>query len=109
MVRSRKFFNPTALTVAPLVLYTVPADRTAIVKSLWLVNTTTTQRVFNLCINAHIQSQALYWQNTLGALGTYLVPLAFVLNPGDQLIGSCTTANTMNVAAFGALLNGVPG
>jgi len=103
-VRSRRLWGPVALPAASaaVVVYTVPAGRTAVVRGLVTYNDLGIANQITLKING-----ALWWGNNFANNQLVaVVPTEVVLSPGDVLRCSCTLAS--HVTGFGSLLDGVP-
>ena len=114
-VRSRRLFGPTGnVTNTNLVVFTVPADRTAVVRSLLVANLhPTTAYTFTLKLDPAGTTgiTILIPQQVLPANGVYWLPDELVLNPGDGLIlhtPAATPTGLLYASAFGSLLAGVP-
>lgn len=111
-VRSRRLFGPSAAGSAgvPLAIYTVPAGRTAIVRSLFVAKTSTaSDGNFTLRLNGSSSGFGLYATVALAGVMTWILPDELVLNPGDVLWTVFTGAtNVVRVSAFGSLLEGAP-
>lgn len=106
-VRSRRLFGPTSLPTTPGILYTVPAGRTAILRSCRLTNRLLTNEPFALFVNGTLTSTAVF----LGTIPGQTSVEAFdelVLNPGDVLRGSTVLANAGVAIGSGSLLLGEP-
>lgn len=106
-VRSRRLFGPTQLSTSLTVIYTVPADRTAIVRTTWLYNQSASPVTVLLTVNgtgvadrlANLEVPAQRERVLLGDL---------VLNPGDVLRGAASVAGVANILMAGSLLLGAP-
>lgn len=106
-VRSRRFFGPTTLGATTAILYTVPAERTAVVRTLTLVNRSAGAVLAVITLNGGASSEGLAYVSLPTQTSTVLTA-DLVLNPGDVLRGFATAAGAVAVAAFGSLLDGAP-
>lgn len=93
--------------IASANLYTVPAGRTAIVRTITLYNRGGgTARVL-LTLNGSTGAEAV-WGPTLLTQTTEHFNGSLVMDPGDELRAICTVATSIAVAGFGSLLLGEP-
>lgn len=111
-VRSRRLFGPASSGAGAggAVIYTVPAGRTAIIRTLQLHN--------NSAVGATIAALNLnnpgvatfFWRpEPLGALGSVFYPGTMILMPGDVLSFRADPVTATCVAlGFGTLLLGSP-
>lgn len=108
-VRSRRFFGPTKIaTAGAVVLYTVPADRTALIRTLVLANgTAAATGLTYLLVNGSSGADNAVWVGTVGANSVTFVTADLILNPGDVLRGY-VTSSACQFSAFGSLLDGPP-
>ncbi len=108
-VRSRRLFGPTAVgTNSPdtVLLYTVPAGRTAILTVL-CVNVSTLAAGAQLRLNNSLAPGQIFAVNI--AAGASTVSPRIVLNPGDQLYGiSASFVREITFTGMGSLLLGEP-
>lgn len=109
-VRSRRLWGGTRLTVgAYQVIYTVPADRTAVVRTIFMCNVSgSASWPVSLRINSST-GVGLLFERTLAPSETYLLE-GVILNPGDVLRGRSNAASTPGIDCFGfgSLLLGAP-
>lgn len=106
-VRSRRFFGPILVAASPTILYTVPAARTAVIKTISVVNGSLAAVTFTLRINSGAGANPIYI-NVVAAASTILLFDLVVLNPADVLSVTTPTVNALQIAAFGSLLDGSP-
>lgn len=93
------------------VVYTVPTDRTAIVRMLAVSNRSGAALTFALRVRRGAATPIFWNQVGLADLSTSVFPSSeLVLNPGDVLEVQATGSGTSNaiVHAAGALLEGAP-
>lgn len=106
-VRSRRFFGPVALAAATsTTVYTVPDDRTAIVRALTFASTNVAASGVQLRLNGDTSGDII-WIGTVATGSTVDLYDLVILNPGDVLIARSSLIG-INVSAFGSLLNGEP-
>lgn len=106
-VRSRRLWGPTTITQAGLVLYTVPADRTAVVRQIVVTSVSGVVERVTLRVNGSSGVPTLArWDLAAGQT----VTLAnVVLNPGDTLHAVAQNATLLtSCSGFGSLLEGAP-
>lgn len=121
-VRSRRLWGPTKITVATYVaVYTVPADRTAVVRTVAFymygnVTPTAAALAVNVGDQDHIiwradlipsRSMAAAVQNTVSALNPQPLWDSIELDPGDVLYAQISSG-TLITTGFGSLLDGAP-
>lgn len=107
-VRSRRILGAQAIPTALTALYTVPAGRTFILRTLRVVNTHTINTyTFSLWWPTSAVGSTQYQTKSLGPGETWTDETWVVLNPGDIIYGQ--SANTgVKISAYGALLFGAP-
>lgn len=107
-VRSRRFFGPTTAAAGTTVLlYTVPANRTARFSLITVVSQGTGTAASYFRINSTTANPvAIVFHSGTDNDHTFLVGM--VLNPGDELHVSAGTGVNLRVAGFGSLLDGPP-
>lgn len=106
-VRSRRLYGPALPGLGPTTLYTVPALRTLIIRSIVLWNGSgTTAAVARIHVNGSSSSNRL-WAITVEPEETIVLDEPLILNPGDTLVWT-TSNNTLRVFADGSLLDGAP-
>ena len=121
-VRSRRVWGPTKVTTTNYTLvYTVPANRTLVLRSVTFYNGTGADNPFILACNGsdidHVvlrevilsarTSPALAQSGLNSGMPKSLVAQELIFNPGDTLYVQCTTAGYVT-AGFGSLLDGAP-
>lgn len=106
-VRSRRFFGPTTLGTVGAALYTCPAGRTAIIRTLSIYNRAGAAVLYLVTLNGSTSADVVFNGTLLTQTG-HLVHTHIVLNPGDVLRGHATAANAAGVSGFGSLLFGEP-
>jgi len=103
-VRSDRLFGPTVLEVAGGVLYTVPAGRLAIVKSIRVVNITDATARFSLAIGSLNWQNAVAWELPVMGGSVLLDSGWWCLEQEEQLHGSSSSTDDLVITASGALL-----
>lgn len=107
-VRSRRFFGPVVLAAGSTsILYTVPANRVAIIRSIWAYNPGGASSALSLTVNGATAADIVFRQ-LVPALGSIETPPEMILDPGDVLRGSAGTISAIHVIGFGSLLDGPP-
>lgn len=108
-VRSRILAGPFDLPTGLTLLYEVPAGRTAIVRTIALVNNTGATRTPILYVD-HDGSGALpFWRGSMPTLTSLAVEYWMALDPGAQISSTGgLTAGNVHFTMFGALLLGEP-
>lgn len=106
-VRSRRFFGPILVAASPQLLYTVPAGRTAVLKTLSLSAPAVAVPNYSLRVNGVAGANQLYGGAVAAGLSVLLFDLV-VLNPGDTLHVVTASLNLLVIAGFGSLLDGSP-
>lgn len=106
-VRSRRVAGPTTLATSSGVIYTVPAGRTLIVRSITLYNRGANSTSSLVMINGTTGAECIWLVSLATQTSTsFVVPL--VLNPGDVLRAHTTQATHVAMTVFGSLLLGEP-
>lgn len=109
-VRSRRLYGPVhATTGGATLVYTVPAGRTAVVRSMVLVNlgtVTSEGRVF--LVNGPVANGRVYNVNLDAKEAVFVQDLVF--NPGDEvrITSNTTGGGPIGFALYGSLLDGEP-
>ena len=107
--RTRRLWGPTLLAAAAeSVLFTCPAGRTCIVKTVTFTNTGAANQTVRLGIGGTAAGQRIWGVQTVNASGSFVLELWFVLNPGDQLVVLPNAGGVITCAGFGSLLLGAP-
>lgn len=106
VVRSRRLWGATPIAAGATTLcYTVPALRTAIHRSLLIVNTTAVNQTATVRLAA--AGQAI-WSQSVPANGAVQVPY-FVANPGDTIyVQNAGVTGNLLASGYGSLLDGAP-
>jgi len=102
--RSKRLFGPVLLTVAPQLVYTVPADRVALLKWIRLVTDPDTAHFFDLCMDVHDFAHALYWQASLPKRDILVDNEETVLHAGETLIAATSVDDVAVLWGSGAEL-----
>lgn len=107
-VRSRRLFLATGVGTSNVTAYTVPADRTAVLKTLSISNTAALANTLFLQSNASGSFQDYGAVAAIpGSGGLEVVNLFMVWHPGEVI--RVRAANSgLNIYASGALLFGAP-
>lgn len=108
-VRSRRVLGPESHTSASsTLLYTVPSGRTLVIRTVTLTYNGAGGAAWRLCVNGAATTDAIR-RGTFAAAGEMVLEAWLALNPGDELrLAGITAGHTINVAVFGALLEGEP-
>lgn len=106
-VRSRRIAGPVLSSGAGVTAYTVPADRTAIVKELWLYNNGGGVTTAHISINGTASAQRI-WTTPVNAASDARRASELTLNPGDTIHVLDTVGTNCRLWLFGALLEGAP-
>lgn len=106
-VRSRPFWLATAPAAATTTLYTVPANRVALVRLITISNTGALGNVAT--IRADLGSGPLaIWSGTVPGAGTSSIPVPVILSEGDVLDLVNGGAAALRSFGCGSLLDGDP-
>lgn len=101
-------FGPVTPAAATTTLaYTVPDDRTAIIRGLFIDNLTAVANLAVLFINGTTNADEC-WRGSVPANTTIEIPDSIVLNPGDELYIRASLGSASSFTAFGSLLDGAP-
>lgn len=90
-----------ALGDTPTTIYTAPADRSAIVKALFVANVSGAQQAVQVWHGGSADANKILPATTLqtGEYGTY--DGAITMEPGDTLLGQCSSAAGVTVSVEG--------
>jgi hypothetical protein len=107
-VRSARLFGPTELTTTgSVVVYTVPDGRTALLKSIRMVNTDPSSCTLIYGVGG-VDPSDLFWPAAdIPGVSVVTDDALIVLSAGDQLVMKASRANVLTVSGHGALLVGV--
>lgn len=100
-------FGPVTVTNTLSTIYTVPAGRTLIVRSLWCYNSNAAAQSTRLTINGTALSDSIA-NLEVPASRNLQVVAELVLNPGDVLRAVASLTGVITLTAFGSLLLGEP-
>lgn len=106
-VRTRRVLGPVTLGLTVTTLYTVPAERTLIIRSTDVHNRLPTAQVWVLYVNGSTSADVVA-SGSLAGQTSLNVPAYRVLNPGDTLRGNANIINALGVTVYGSLLFGAP-
>lgn len=106
-VRSRRLFGPTVITNALAAIYTVPAGRTAIVRTTWIYNQNVATQNVRMTVNGTAVSDSIGNFEVPAGRGLQL-GVELVLNPGDVLRAVASLNGAISVTMVGSLLLGAP-
>lgn len=107
-VRTRRLFGPTTPVPATTTLaYTVPDERTAIIRGLFIDNLTAVANLAVLFINGTTNTDEC-WRGSIPGNTTVEIPDSIVLNPGDTLYIRASVGSATSFTGFGSLLDGAP-
>lgn len=108
-VRSWRVFGPVRAPAAvATALYTVPADRTLILRSLVVYAAVGATAYYLLLNGVSGLTHGLDGPRTLAAGARQVYQEDWVLNPGDVLYAYNNNANAYVYTGFGSLLLGAP-
>lgn len=110
VVRSRRVVGPIVVVGVNVVLYTVPAGRTLIIRSIWCDNTSAVNGEVELFLNGVNPANSIF-RAPVNSHVTLQVDNWLALSPGDTLRAlsrSAAVVPNINVTIFGALLLGEP-
>lgn len=105
-VRSRRILGPVVLPVVAAVIYTVPADRTLLIRTCTFFNNTAVPQTTRVGTSASA-ANSVYWVALPAGPVIAVFTHQVILNPGDQLWGLSTTGVSV-CHLFGSLLDGAP-
>lgn len=107
-VRSRRIFGPLLVQVAPTVIYTTPAGRTARILNVTLVGLDVPGLTITLYINGTGVAQRVL-AVTRDTVEDGQLACTLVLGPGDILhAGGSAIGAQVTISGHGALLLGAP-
>lgn len=106
-VRSRRVLGPTTLGLSVVTLYTVPADRTLLIRSHDVHNRLVTAQVWVLYVNGTTSADVIASGSLAGQTSIHFDAVR-ILNPGDTLRGNANIINALAVTVYGSLLDGAP-
>lgn len=100
-VRSKRIVGPVLVPVnTDHLLYTVPADRTALVKLVTVANTSGATVTFSMGVGGTGAGQQVLGQTNITANADGQFDLVFVFNPGDAVYVRAGTANVIRRSPF---------
>ncbi len=105
-VRSKRLFGPVEVTTGAILLYTVPAGETALLKHLEVGVGGVTGTSISFFIGTATNNHRCHLVNVTNGLWSSERDLFIVLQPGDEL-RALTSAGTVTASGFGAELEGV--
>lgn len=108
-VRSRRLWGPTNMgTNATVTLYSVPAGRTAVIRTITVANgSATTAGTIRFGINSSSSTARILEGQAVPLGDTFIWDHWLALDPGDDLIG-VSVGVSLRCTGFGALLLGEP-
>jgi hypothetical protein len=107
-VRTKRLASGRKSDSGTTVLYTCPAQETAIVKRITLYNlNTTTNNFISIILNLGAFAQTIIWQQNFPASSGVDLDVWWVLGPGDIIGLNQTTAIGTNFLISGTELEGV--
>lgn len=106
-VRSARLFGPTQVSTSNLILATVPAERTWILKHLAVANISGSSSSLRLRLNGTAQQANIWDEGVPSTAADNYLGLFIVLEAGDVLRGIASVADSLIVTGFGADLVGV--
>lgn len=107
-VRSWRLSGPLLLAGGTNELLTVPDGRTAIVKSVRVVNGSDATRLIRMTIGAVSLGNALLWDSPIPADRVFSDTTWWVVNAGETLNAAPDFGGALVVTISGALLSSVP-
>lgn len=106
-VRSRRLAGPVLSSAVGVLAYTVPNDRTAIIKEVWLYNNGGGVTTAHISVNGLNSAQRI-WSTPVNAGSDARRASELTLNPGDTISVLDTVGTNCRLWLFGALLDGAP-
>lgn len=96
----KRLAGPTQLTTSAVAIYTVPANRTTIVKQLVATNTSASAATFTLYIGAATAANAVFNATSVAANDSLVINLSQVLATGEVLraLASANTAINLTIS-----------
>jgi len=107
-VRTKLLASGRSTSSTSAVIYTVPADETAIIKSILLCNiNASTTTTIALAVDTAANDKTLAWEEGLIARKSLLIEPYLVLQPGMELALSNSASVGVNYWVSGTELEGV--
>lgn len=107
-VRTKLLVPPVLLTtVGPTVLYTAPADETAIVKTITEVNGNASTRWYSLLLNVSGAPVPIVWRRLVPAASSAQLQTWLVVPAGGIVTVTQELANAITLSFHGTELEGV--
>lgn len=96
----KRLAGPTQLTTSAVAIYTVPANRTTIVKQLVATNTSASAATFTLYIGTATAANAVFNATSVAANDSLVINLSQVLSTGEVLnaLASANTAINLTIS-----------
>lgn len=94
----KRLVGPTVLTTSSVLAYTVPANKTSIIKQVVVTNTTASAATFTLRIGVN---DAIFNAVSVAANDTMLINLSQVLAAGETLYAVASANSTLNLTISG--------
>lgn len=96
----KRLAGPTQLTTSAVAIYTVPANRTTIVKQLVATNTSASAATFTLYIGTATAANAVFNATSVAANDSLVINLSQVLTTGEVLraLASANTAINLTIS-----------
>lgn len=105
MSQTLKKLAQVQLTAADLQIYIAPASTYTVVTGLYVCNTDTSDRTFQLyqvdAAGSSATTNALYYDYPVATKRTFWLATPIVLEPGQMLRGVASSANKLTVTVFG--------
>lgn len=98
---ARRLAGPLTLGAAAATVYTVPADTTAIVKSILLCNPSGATRAVTMSVGADATGTRFLTQLSVPAAGLQAIDTFVPLAAGETLQAFCDAAGTVNLLVGG--------
>lgn len=96
----KRLAGPTQLTTSASAIYTVPANRTTIVKQIVATNTSASAATFTLYIGTAVAANAVFNATSVAANDSLVINLSQVLSTGEVLraLASANTAINLTIS-----------
>lgn len=99
--QQKRLSNPTQLTTNGQTIYTVTANRTAIIKQIVLTNTSSSATTFSIYIGLAATPNALFSNTSISANDSVIINLSQVLYSLETLVALASTGNVLNITISG--------
>lgn len=97
----KRLTNPTTLSTASATVYTVPTQKTTIVKQIVVTNVTANSATFTLCVGSDSSANAIFSNTTIAGNDSLIINLSQVLNQSEILTAKASANSALNFTASG--------